>query len=68
MRLFLRGYADFIGCDSSKALEDFELYTTGKVQKKMSVDSTGNRKPNNTTNLNTKIEIGSQVEPKQFTS
>ena len=66
MRLFLRGYANFIGCDSSKALEDFELYTTGKVQKKLSVDSTGNRKPNNTTNLNTKIEIGSQVEPKQI--
>ena len=38
MRLFLRAYADFIGADSVKALEDFELYTTGKIQKKVLVE------------------------------
>ncbi|SVE03969.1 uncharacterized protein METZ01_LOCUS456823, partial [marine metagenome] len=34
MRLFLREYANFIGADSIKALEDFELHTTGKIQKR----------------------------------
>ena len=34
MRLFLREYADFIGADSIKALEDFELHTTGKIQQR----------------------------------
>ena len=34
MRLFRRAYTDFIGADSTKALEDFELYTTGTIQKK----------------------------------
>ena len=38
MRLFLRAYANFIGADSVKALEDFELYTTGKIQKKILVE------------------------------
>jgi cytoskeletal protein RodZ len=38
MRLFLRAYSDFIGADSFKALEDYELYTTGKVQKKVVVE------------------------------
>lgn len=31
MRLFLRAYADFIKADSKKALEDYELFTTGKI-------------------------------------
>ena len=38
MRLFLRAYAEFIGADSAKALEDFELLTTGTVQKKTDID------------------------------
>ena len=38
MRLFLRAYAEFIGADSAKALEDFELLTTGTIQKKMDID------------------------------
>ena len=33
MRLFLRAYANFIGADSKKALEEYELHTTGKVDK-----------------------------------
>ena len=47
MRLFLREYADFIGADPIKALEDFELHTTGKIQKKIDseikpIEDTGN--------------------------
>ena len=38
MRLFLRAYAEFIGADSAKALEDFELLTTGTIQKKTAID------------------------------
>ncbi len=35
MRLFLRSYAIEIGADPVKVLEDYELYTTGKVAEKM---------------------------------
>ena len=35
-RLFLKAYANFIGADYKKALNDYELYTTGKVTKKES--------------------------------
>ena len=42
MRLFLRAYAEFIGADSAKALEDFELLTTGTIQKKMDIDVQSN--------------------------
>jgi len=38
IRLFLRAYAEFIGADSAKALEDFELFTTGTIQKKTVID------------------------------
>ncbi len=34
MRLFLRSYAIEIGADPVKALEDYELYTTGKIAEK----------------------------------
>jgi len=42
MRLFIRAYAEFIGADSAKALEDFELLTTGTIQKKIDVDVKSN--------------------------
>lgn len=32
-RLFLKAYANFIGADSKKTLNDYELYTTGKIKK-----------------------------------
>ena len=38
MRLFLRAYAEFIGADSAKALEDFELLTTGTIQERTDID------------------------------
>ena len=31
MRLFLRAYANFIGSDPTKALNDYDFYTTGKI-------------------------------------
>ena len=30
-RLFLKSYANFIGADSTKALKDYKLYSTGKI-------------------------------------
>ena len=42
MRLFLRAYAEFIGADSAKALEDYELLTTGTIQKKTDIDLKSN--------------------------
>ena len=42
MRLFLRAYAEFIGADSTKALEDYELLTTGTIQKKTDIDLKSN--------------------------
>jgi len=42
MRLFLRAYAEFIGADSVKALEDYELLTTGTIQKKTDIDVKSN--------------------------
>ena len=44
MRLFLRAYAEFIGADSAQALEDYELLTTGTIQKKMGIDIEGGAK------------------------
>ncbi len=37
MRLFLRSYAIEIGAEAEKALEDYEVFTTGKVQEKAEV-------------------------------
>lgn len=37
MRLFLRSYAIEIGAEAEKALEDYELFTTGKVAEKVEV-------------------------------
>mgnify|MGYP001399573859 CR=1 FL=1 len=34
MRLFLRSYAEFIGTDAQKALDDYEIHTTGKLSNK----------------------------------
>jgi len=33
-RLFLRSYAIEIGADPDKVLDEFEIYTTGKIQRK----------------------------------
>ena len=67
MRLFLRSYARFIGADPSKALEDFELYTTGKVQSKPTSATDTKKKSNNPfSNNNQNIISNQQIAPKQL--
>ena len=46
MRLFLRSYAIYLEVDSEKVLEDYELYTTGKIQTKTD-DEVLDEKPTN---------------------
>ena len=66
MRLFLRSYANFIGADPSKALEDFELYTTGKIQNKLTSAPNTKEKNNNTFFHNSQNIISNQqIAPKQ---
>ena len=54
MRLFIRSYAKYIGADYHQALADFELYTTGKIESKISEtkenNSFGNKKTTSPTN------------------
>ena len=63
MRLFLRAYADFIGADSAKALEDFELYTTGKVRKRVDFEIKPAEDTGNVGKMKEKMESTSQVLP-----
>ncbi len=65
MRLFLRAYTDFIGADSAKALEDYELLTTGTIQKKIHIevkpaDNTETFKPNSGIEMETPPQITPQ--------
>jgi len=67
MRLFLRAYAEFIGADSTKALEDYELLTTGTIQKKLdidlnSIDETEKEQPN----ANFENEAPPQITPQKI--
>ena len=66
MRLFLRAYTDFIGVDSAKALEDFELHTTGKVQKRADFEIKPTEDSGNLGEMKEKMESTSQVSPKQI--
>ena len=66
MRLFLRAYADFIGADSAKALEDFELHTTGKIQKRADFEIKPTEDTGNLGEIKEKMESTSQVSPKQI--
>jgi len=67
MRLFLRAYADFIGADSIKALEDFELHTTGKIQKRTDFEIKSVEDTGNFVGMNETMEsVTSQVSPKQI--
>jgi len=60
MRLFLRSYAEYIGENSQKALEDFELYTTGRVA--------STNQHSNQTNKTLKEMSESNTSQKPFTS
>ena len=66
MRLFLRTYADFIGADSEKALEDFELHTTGKIQKKTDFDLKPIENTDNAGELKDSMESANQISPTQI--
>ena len=66
MRLFLRAYTDFIGVDSAKALEDFELHTTGKVQKRVDFEIKPTEDSGNLGEMKEKMASTSQVSPKQI--
>ena len=66
MHLFLRAYAEFIGADSAKSLEDFELLTTGTIQKNPDIKwRTSEKGSQGTAWLNHSAGIGS---PKSFFS
>ena len=67
MRLFLRAYAEFIGADSTKALEDYELLTTGTIQKKMDIDLKSNdAKEKAQPNVNFENEAPPQITPQKI--
>ena len=66
MRLFLRAYTNFIGADSAKALEDFELHTTGKVQKRTDFEIKPTKDTGNFGEMKEKMESTNQVSPKQI--
>lgn len=67
MRLFLRAYTEFIGADSTKALEDYELLTTGSIQKKMDIDLKSNDETEKTQlNVNFENEAPPQITPQKI--
>lgn len=65
MRLFLRAYSDFIGADSAKALENFELHTIGKIQKRTDFDIKPTEDTDNLGDLKETMESTAQISPKQ---
>ena len=66
MRLFLRAYADFIGADSSKTLEDFEFHTMGKIQKKTTIKIQPADELANTVGAGDSLASSPQIPPKQI--
>ena len=66
MRLFIQAYADFIGADSAKVLEDFELHTTGKVRKRADFEIKPTEDTGNLGKMKEKLESTDQVSPKQI--
>ena len=66
MRLFLRAYADFIGADSVKALEDYELHTTGTIHNRADFDNTPKVEFDNSDTMEDAAESSGQISPKQI--
>jgi transcriptional regulator with XRE-family HTH domain len=67
MRLFLRAYAEFIGADSAKALEDYELLTTGTIQKKTDIDlKSSDVTEQSQPNIDFENETPTQVTPQKI--
>ena len=66
MRLFLREYADYIGADSKKTLEDYELYTTGKVVPKEDTSSSSELDQKSISSKNLIDSYAEQIPPKKI--
>ena len=66
MRLFLRAYADFIGADSVKALEDYELQTIGTIQKRTDFDITPKVEIDSSDIAEDTMESSAQISPIQI--
>ena len=66
MRLFLRAYANFMGADSVKALEDYELQTTGTIQKSTDFDLLPKVGIDNSDIAEDTMESSTQISPKQI--
>ena len=66
MRLFLRAYADFIGADSVKALEDYELQTIGTIQQRTDFDITPKVETDNSGIMEETTGSSLQISPKQI--
>ena len=66
MRLFLRAYAEFIGADSVKALEDYELHTTGTIQKSKDFDITPKVEIDSSDIAEDTMESSAQISPIQI--
>ena len=66
MRLFLRAYADFIGADSVKALEEYELHTIGAIQQRTDFDLTPKVEIDNLDIVEDAMVSSAQISPKQI--
>ena len=66
MRLFLRSYAIYLEADSDKVLEDYELYTTGKIQTKTDVEVL-DKKPTNKSSAKSSVnDKDIEISPKKI--
>ena len=67
MRLFLKSYATFIGADSVKVIEDYELYTTGKISKseKLTIQD-DESDTNSSSQQDSKLDSFTQISPNQI--
>ena len=67
-RLFLKAYANFIGADSKKALNDYELYTTGKITKKYFFNENKDKSSSEQKKLPDTVISEGQISSKQILS
>ena len=69
IRLFLKSYVNFIGADSAKALDDYELHTTVKItQSDERSSKDADVTPPLTLSSGTEMDSNPQISPKQIAS
>ena len=66
MRLFLRSYVIFIGEDPIKALQDFEMHTTGKINKTPTIEALPISDGLNSQEMINNLKSSPQIPPKQI--